>query len=172
MAHHNHHSPPPPMVASSDQTLFLCLSISLPSLDQTPKVSTSLYTRFFPNPNPCFRSLSSGSKKYSTRCVSVWGFGFRWWVAIFSLFLLMGLIGYVGNGDEGVEDLREMHRASMEVEKVAGAQSGWENGALGRERETQLRWEREFYWRRIQVAEMKRKIERHGLPGWSYNVSN
>ena len=36
----------------------------------------------------------------------------------------MGLIGYVGNGDEGVEDLREMHRASMEVEKVAGAQSG------------------------------------------------
>ena len=40
MAHHNHHLPPSPIVASSDQNLFLYLSISLPSLDQTPKVST------------------------------------------------------------------------------------------------------------------------------------
>ena len=36
----------------------------------------------------------------------------------------MGLIGYVGNDDEGVKDLREIHKASMEVERVAGAQSG------------------------------------------------
>ena len=53
MAHHSHLSPPHSMVASSNQTIFLYLSISLLSLDQTPKVSTSLYTRFSPNPNHC-----------------------------------------------------------------------------------------------------------------------
>ena len=150
MAHHNHHSPPSPMVASSNQTLFLYLSISLPSLDQTPKVSTSLYTRFSPNPNPCSRYPSHLGLK--SALWGVWVFGdlvsdgellfflcFCWWV----------WIGYAGNGDERVEDLRETHRASVEVERVVEAQSGWENRALGRERETQLRWEREFYWIQI-----------------------
>ena len=77
MAHHNHHSPPPPMVASSDQNLYLYLSISLPFLDQTQTQKYQLFSLhpILSKPQPLL-SLDQGLKRYRRR--ERLRFGFRW----------------------------------------------------------------------------------------------
>ena len=128
MAHHNHHLPPSPIVASSDQNLFLYLSISLPCLDQTQKYQLFFLHPILSKPQPLL-SLDLGLKRDHTReCL---GFGFRWWVSLsfFHFFFFF----YANMSKLGM-----LAAVTDKVEGDAQSKCGcWESGVLGeRKKET------------------------------------